>query len=354
MDFWSVCGYILIATAIYFGYSAVKFVYLQFREYYVLWNVAVGGRSDRRAISAKIRLHAYICESVLLDEVSINELYTFCCNMIETDVTIREFHSVLLSYKYALLFRDRKDGSLRGMMLLGVDHKVKGRTKYTLIRLGLSLFQNYYRGGPLLYLVGSYHVLKELIKHPRTPLYIAGKAFTYKSYMVLANSFKEFYPRYDSPTPAFEKGIIDEFGKGIATAGEIYDEETCTLQRERSVIKDFVAPISKEELENPHIRFFADQNPGWRRGHQFCVIARVRWSDVVLAVWKAIQRGRRARGDISQRKRKGSKYSRLLSFQEERASKYAVTYYELDAVGDQTEVEVDGVHADKFDEDVRL
>ena len=77
----------------------------------------------------------------------------------------------------------------------------------------------------------QYHILKELVLHPRTPIYIIGKAFSYMSYLVrlgghfcicqfpvsmttvkglsLQNAVKNFksaYPRYDCPTiPAKEK-----------------------------------------------------------------------------------------------------------------------------------------------------
>lgn len=340
MDFWRVLGYLLASTLIYVSYRALKYVYMLFREYFVLWNVAVGARNDRRTMSAKIRLHVYVCKTDLLDEVSINELYAFGKSMVRTDISIQDFHKVVLSYKFAVMFRERKDGSLRGMLLLGIDNKTsEDGKKYTLIRIGLSLFQNYYQGGPLMYYVGAYHVLKELFWHPFTPVYLAGKAFSYKSYMVMANSLREFYPRYDTPTPDFEKSIITDFGRGVATANEVFDETTGVLKRELSQIRGHVAHISEEELKNPHIRFFSEQNPGWASGHQMCCIARVKWSDVLYVIWKALRRARRARKEgvrpTAASRQRGSvwKYSRQLSFQEESANKYAVTYYEVDVGG---------------------
>ncbi len=341
MEFWKVLGYLLASGFIYFSFLAIKHVYGLFREYYVLWNISVGARSDRRSVSAKVRLHVYVCQSQLLDEVSLNELFAFGKSMVHTDISIQDFHKVILSYKYAVMFRERKDGSLRGMLLLGIDNKTSDSgKKYTLIRIGLSLFQNYYQGGPLMYYVGAYFVLKELFWHPRTPVYLAGKAFSFKSYMVLANTIKEFYPRHDIPTPDFEKSIIDEFGRGIATASEVFDEVHGVLKRELSQVREHVAHISEEELQNPHIRFFTEWNPGWTKGHQMCCIGRVKWSDIFYVIWKAMRRARRAREEgtrqTAERKRSFWKYSRRHSFQEESASKYAVTYSEVDVGGDQT------------------
>ena len=336
MAFWAVVGYLLVACLLLFSCRALKGAFVLFREYFVLWNVAVGARSDRRQMSTKIRLHAYVCKTDLLDEVSVNELYSFAKGMVDSDFTIHDFHKVLLSYKYAVLCRERKDGSLRGMMLMGIDRKVKDGQNYTLVRLGLSLFLNFYQGGPLLYYVTAYHVLKELVQHPLTPVYIAGKAFSYKSYMVVVNNFQAYYPHYKCPTPAFEKSIIDEFGKGIATSSEIYDMERGVLCRERSVIKEHVASISKEERENPHIKFFERQNPGWTKGHQLCFIAKATWLDLVRGLLKAARRAYTARkeGLVSPgRRTKSSKYSRQFSFQSESAGRFAVNCSEMDAAG---------------------
>ena len=331
MELLHFCSYVLLACLIYFVYRMVKILYILFREYFVLWNVAVGARSDRRNMSAKIRLHAYVCETIVMDAVSVNELYNFALGMVKTDdVSITDFHQVLLSYKYAIMCRDRKDGSLRGIMLLGVNRKTKAGKNYTLIRLGLSLFQNYYRGGPILYYVTAYHVLKEMIKHPRTPLYLVGKAFSYKSYVAIANLFTEFYPRCNTVIPAFEKSILDEFGDGIAHGNEVYDRETCVLKREVSTIREHVASITPEELGNPHIRFFAETNPGWTKGHQLCVIGKVTWSDMFSGLFKTVKRAYTARREglvnLTKEKRRSSSPP---SFRPQSSSRYQVTYYDV-------------------------
>jgi len=331
--FWTVVGYLLLTCFLFFSYQALKSAYVLFREYFILWNVAVGARSDRRQISTKIRLHAYVCKTELLDEVSVNELYSFARGMIRSDFTIQDFHGTLLSYKYAIVCRERMDGSLRGMMLLGIERKAKDGQNYTLVRLGLSLFLNYYRGGPLLYYVTAYHILKELVQRPHTPLYVAGKAFSYKSYLVLANTFNEYYPRYNVPTPDFEKSIIDDFGRGVATSSEVYDAERGVLCREHSVIKEHIASITSEERENPHIKFFEEQNPGWVKGHQLCVVAKVTWYDLICVLLKAAKRAYSASKGVESKGKRSSKYSRQFSFQSESARKYAVKCLEMDAAG---------------------
>ena len=342
--------YLLVLAFLYVFYRVWQGVYSIFREYFVLWNVAVGARGDRRNISAKVRLHAYVCKTVLLDEVSVNELYRFLLGMINTDVTINQFHVLLLSYQYVITCRERKDGSLRGVALLDTSHQETDGQSYTMIRLGLCFFENFYRGGPLLYYVVAYHVFMQLLFHPLTPVYIAGKAFSYKSYLVLAKNIKEVYPRFDAQTPPFIKKLIDDYAESVRHTDEEYNKERCVLKRELSTMKESVAPISPLDLKNPHIKFFDSQNPGWRKGHQLIIVAKVSWSDLLRTFYKAISRnksGRRCsgRGQVtcpaeqadagpkSPLKSPPLKYMRQFTFQCETTTRFATAFSEMDLSG---------------------
>ena len=349
MDVWF---YLLMAAFLYVFYRVWQGLYRIFREYFVLWNVAIGARQDRRNISAKVRLHAYVCKTVLLDEVSVNELYRFLMTMIDTEVDINQFHKLLLSYKYAITCRERKDGSLRGVFFLDVGPREHDGQSYTLIRIGLSFFENFYRGGPLLYYVVAYHVLVELLRHPKTPLYITGKAFSYKSYLAGVNTFREVYPRFDAETPPFIKKIIDSYALSVKHAGEEYDSETCVLKRELSHMKESVAPISPTDLSNPHIQFFNRQNPGWHKGHQLIMVAKITWRDLLCLFFKGMGRnmgvgsrtsGGRGENQVDSSKQKSSakspklKYTRQFTFQCETTSRFATSYSEMDVCGEHEE-----------------
>ena len=353
--------YLLMAAFLYVFYRVWQGVYRIFREYFVLWNVAIGARQDRRNISAKVRLHAYVCKTDLLDEVSVNELYRFLMTMLDSEVTINQFHNLLLSYKFAITCRERKDGSLRGVFFLDVGPREHEGQRYTLIRIGLSFFENFYRGGPLLYYVVAYHVFMQLLWHPRTPLYVTGKAFSYKSYLAMVNSFKEGYPRCDTETPPFVKKIIDSYALSVKRADEEYDSETCVLKRELSHMKESIAPISPVDLNNPHIQFFNCQNPGWRKGHQLIMVAKVTWRDLLHGLFKGIGRnksghvpggasnsassGRGLNQTDSSRQSPSSpkspmlKYTRQFTFQCETASRFATSYSEMDICGEHEERE---------------
>ena len=81
----------------------------------------------------------------------------------------------------------------------------------------------------------------------------------------MITAFEHFYPRYDQKTPPFMKALIDQFAFSVKQPAENYNQETCVLEREYSYLKEHVAPITDEELKNPHIKFFTEQNPGWKK-----------------------------------------------------------------------------------------
>ena len=77
--------------------------------------------------------------------------------------------------------------------------------------------------------------------------------------------FRELYPRHDRETPELFKNIIHDYAESVKRPSETYNPETFILERELSQARRFLAPISERELLNQHIKFFNEQNPGWRK-----------------------------------------------------------------------------------------
>ena len=288
----------------------------------MLWNIAIGGREDRRAMNPKMRLYIYVCQTNLLDETSLVELFNFIKSMMNTDLTIQEAHRLILSYTYVVLSRERSDGSLRGMMFVGVDRRLQENgNPYTIIRVGLSYFQLNYRGGPYLYSVTIYFFLKELLAHPLTPLYVVMKSFSYKSYSIMTHAIKHSYPRYDEETPELVRDIINSYGLQAKAPNETYNMDTFVLERVRNNLKRNLTILDDSALKDPHIKFFVKRNPLWAEGHQLILLGCVQWRDIFAMIFKIITkavRGRKGSGG-------GKKRTHVLkrsSFQLETANEY--------------------------------
>ena len=103
-----------------------------------------------------------------------------------------------------------------------------------------------------------------MILHPFTPVYVIGKAYGFRSYLV-ATHFKEYYPRYDKETPEFWKKMFREFAQGVMAKGDTFDEETSVLNQERTHLNEELSIVTEQALKNPHIKFFVEQNPGYKQ-----------------------------------------------------------------------------------------
>ena len=285
--------FLLRLFVLYYEYTllllAVQYVYRHMREYYVLWNVATGSSPRVRQMEANHRLHCYVAYTRILDAVSVHEVYSFVKGQINSDITVYDFHQLLLKYKYAVLYRERIDGSLRGVALCDKSRKEHAGKKYTVITLGVAFFDRRYRGGPLLHYFVCYQTLKEAVFHPCRPLFVACKAFTYKGYLSLVNSFRSVYPKHEQETPEFEKKLIEDLANSLRRPSDKYNAEDFILEMEEFCTSGFSRPVSRADMENKHISFFVDRNPGWRKGHCMFVVAKLNWFDIFRLLVRAIR-----------------------------------------------------------------
>lgn len=95
---------------------------------------------------------------------------------------------------------------------------------------------------------------------------MVSKIYSLKPYVV-GMKFKHFYPRCDAETPKEMKNILDEFAMSVKRPTETYDPNTHVISAERnySQLKDYLTTLSKQDLENPHIKYFVEKNPGWQK-----------------------------------------------------------------------------------------
>jgi hypothetical protein len=114
----------------------------------------------------------------------------------------------------------------------------------------------------------------------------------YKTYRFLPVFFREFYPRHDAPTPRWANAIIDAAARrkyassydasaGIIRAGP----KACRLRRG-------VADVGAERLRDPHVRFFAERNPGHARGDELCCIAPLKRANLTKAAHRLLRSAR--------------------------------------------------------------
>src|SRR5262249_26242236 len=95
----------------------------------------------------------------------------------------------------------------------------------------------------------------------------------YRTYRFLPLFFHEFYPRHDAPTPAEVKAVLDGLGRHKYPA--TYDAAAGVVRADRfkDRLRPGLAELTPQRLRDPHVRFFAERNPGHVHGEELCCLA---------------------------------------------------------------------------------
>jgi hypothetical protein len=110
----------------------------------------------------------------------------------------------------------------------------------------------------------------------------------YKTYRFLPLFFHEFYPRHDRPTPSWARGALDALGRRKFAAA--YDPASGIIRADarKDRLRPGVAELTRERLRDPHIRFFAERNPGHVRGDELCCLAPLTRANFTSAAYRVI------------------------------------------------------------------
>lgn len=204
--------------------------------------------------------------SIPMQEVVRIHTMIHCHNVKSFHFSVDMIRKLLQQYTHILMCRDRLDGTLRGILLLGIERK----GDYTLLKTGLTSFKNYYRGSPFIKIIIAWLSFREMLRHPLTPVYAIGKLYSFTAYLKIVTS-NEFYPVYNKETPEHFKKIFADFAAAVLVAkgGEArYNPETFVIEQDANHLEDNLTVLREGDLRNPHIKFFVERNPGWKEvGH---------------------------------------------------------------------------------------
>ena len=176
--------------------------------------------------------------------------------------SVQDLTITVNSFSHILLCRSKVDGSLRGVSLFGIKYHLG----YTTLNLGFFLFKNHFKGTGFIYIMPGLLVVKELLKHPLTPVFVVGKAHAYKSYLA-SMKFLESYPRYNLETPPMFKKVFDDYAEAYLKMRPTakYYPDRFVIETEFVHVAENLQALSEYDLQNPHIKYFVEKNPGWTK-----------------------------------------------------------------------------------------
>lgn len=110
----------------------------------------------------------------------------------------------------------------------------------------------------------------EIREESGLPLYWLLICSGYRTYRYLSSFMKEYWPRWDQPTPASAQEMLDFLAE--RRFGMAYRDGIVRLDGGR--LRAQVSPIDDNRMRQPHVAFFAQINPGHIEGHELVCITR--------------------------------------------------------------------------------
>jgi hypothetical protein len=114
----------------------------------------------------------------------------------------------------------------------------------------------------------------------------------FRTYRLLPAFWRDFFPRYSAPTPANVRATIDALS--AAVFGDDYSAADGIVRfAEPQPLRPELSHIPANRLEDPHVRFFAERNPGHVNGDELVCWTRLshdNLTDAGLRMWHANDR----------------------------------------------------------------
>jgi hypothetical protein len=111
----------------------------------------------------------------------------------------------------------------------------------------------------------------------------------YKTYRFLPVFFHDFHPRYDVAIPARVRSVIGALAR--SRYPEEFDESAGVIRANTRQyrLRQGIADITRERLQDPHIRFFKACNPGHFRGDELCCLVPLTRDNFTRAAYRVIR-----------------------------------------------------------------
>lgn len=94
----------------------------------------------------------------------------------------------------------------------------------------------------------------------------------FRTYLMLPLFFETFIPSVSRSEPVELRRVLDSVAS--ERFGDIYDPELSIARMGRDFLKESLAYVPPNKMDNPHVQFFLERNPGFARGDELvCLTA---------------------------------------------------------------------------------
>jgi hypothetical protein len=184
------------------------------------------------------------------------------------------FERDLRNKNWVILLQDGQSREIEGFSTLALYETTFDCQPISVVYSGDTIIRREYWGTPELPRSWIKTVLEKSANMPQ-PLYWLLISSGYKTYRFLTVFFKEFYPRFDRPTPPEMQRLMDmlsaqRFGADYHCASGIV-----RFQEGATPLRQGVAEVTDERLRDPQVAFYLERNPGYIHGDELVCLTRV-------------------------------------------------------------------------------
>lgn len=188
--------------------------------------------------------------------------------------TLEIFERDLNNKNWVILIRDTERNAIQGFSTLALYETDYEGQRISVVYSGDTIIRPAYWGTPELPRAWIKTVLEESVHMPQ-PLYWLLISSGYKTYRFLTVFYKEFYPRYDKPTPSEMQVLIDQLAAAHFGADYHSNLGIVRFTEGATPLREGVAEITDERLRDPHIAFYIARNPGHTQGDELVCLTRI-------------------------------------------------------------------------------
>ncbi|MBU1167945.1 MAG: hypothetical protein KKD44_00125 [Proteobacteria bacterium] len=183
------------------------------------------------------------------------------------------------------LLRDKSTDNIVGFStILEMRMRINGKKVLGFFSGDTIVEEQYWGNNPLTGEIVKYFV-KKLFLHPFTPIYWFLISKGYKTYLLLANNFLQYYPCHNR-----ENKHLEDIAVGYSTYlfNDYFDKKKKIIDfgANYQALKGGVAEITAEMCSKyPKIAFFNEKNPTWDRGTELPCVGVLNWPVILNKIF---------------------------------------------------------------------
>jgi len=230
------------------------------------------------------------------------EMHSIFCRFYE-NADLATFIHDMNAKKGVFILSEKRSGRIVGFSTYNeIELDYRGQ-KAIGVFSGDTIVEPEYWGNKTMHTAFAMKMLKTKILRPTTPVFWLLISKGYKTYLLMAHNFERFYPRHDQQDNELA-ALTEQYCQKLYPYAYREEAKVLDFGEGYHALKDEVADIDPTmRAANPHIRFFEQSNPEWRRGTELPCVSEIRFSTIGRFFKKLVSGLTRLPG----RKRRGGK-----------------------------------------------